>query len=127
MDLECLKNEHTAAFLVQNLNQTKSNNLVRIVKQARGFKTIKFSPIKKSRTKHSVTSACFTEPFAAVQLHPHADVHGVIRDGHEAHEASDDGRLQVLEHNVVGVPVPFDHLQVRQTPMKEKPTMGCKI
>lgn len=75
-----------------------------------------------------------TEPFTAVQLHPHADVHGVICDGHEAHEASDDGRLQVLEHNVVGVPVPFDHLQARQTPMKEKPsvsplrpTMGCKI
>lgn len=69
-------------------------------------------------------SPSFTEPFAAVQLHPHADVHGVIRDGHEAHEASDDGRLQVLEHNVVGVPVPFDHLQVRQTPMKEKPSVS---
>lgn len=74
-----------------------------------------------SQIKHSVMSPCFTEPFTAVQFHPHADVHGVIRDGHEAHEASDDGRLQVLEHNVVGVPVPFDHLQARQTPMKEKP------
>lgn len=67
----------------------------------------------------------FTEPFTAIQLHPHADVHGVIRNRHEAHKASDDGRLQVLEHNVVGVPVPFDHLQVRQTPVRT--TMGCKI
>lgn len=69
----------------------------------------------------SVTSLCFTEPFAAVQLHPHADVHGVIRDGHEADEASDDGWLQVLQHNVIGVPVPFDHLQVRERQLKERP------
>lgn len=69
----------------------------------------------------SVISPCFTEPFAAVQLHSHADVHGVICDGHEADEASDDGWLQVLQHNVVGVPVPFDHLQVRETELKERP------
>lgn len=56
-----------------------------------------------------------TQPFTAVQLHSHADVHGVVCDGHEADEASDDGRLEVLEHDVVGVPVSFNHLQVKQT------------
>ncbi|TNN25418.1 hypothetical protein EYF80_064454 [Liparis tanakae] len=50
-------------------------------------------------------------PFAAVELHPHADVHGVVRDGHEADVAGDDGRLQVLQDDVVGVPVPLDHLR----------------
>ena len=51
-----------------------------------------------------------TEPLAAVELHPHADVHGVVADGHEAHGTRNDGRLQVLQHNVVGVAVSLDYL-----------------
>lgn len=75
----------------------------------------------------SVGSLCFTEPFAAVQLHSHANVHGVIRDRHEADKASYDGRLQVLQHNVVGVPVPVDHLQVRARQLKEGPFLGRTV
>lgn len=78
-------------------------------------------------TSLGVGFRCVTEPFAAVQLHPHAHVHGVIRDGHEAHEASDDGRLQVLEHDVVGVPVPFDHLQVRGSPIRQEDGERSKV
>ena len=54
-----------------------------------------------------------TQPFTAIELHSHADVHGVVCDRHEADEASDDGRLEVLEYNDVGVPVSFNHLQVK--------------
>lgn len=35
----------------------------------------------------------------------------MVGDGHEADEAGDDGRLEVLQHNVVGVPVSFNHLE----------------
>lgn len=56
-----------------------------------------------------------TEPFTSVQLNPHADVHGVVRDGHEAHEAGDDWRLEVLEHDIVGIPVSFNHLRLTHT------------
>lgn len=52
-----------------------------------------------------------TQPLTAVQLHPHADVHGVVCYGHEPDKPSDDGRLQILQNNVIGIPVPLNHLQ----------------
>lgn len=67
------------------------------------------------QSSHVLSCLSLTQPFTAVQLHSHADVHGVVSDGHEADEASDDGRLQVLQYDVVGVPVSFNHLQVKQT------------
>lgn len=54
-----------------------------------------------------------TQPFTAVELHSHADVHGVVCDGHEADKASDDGRLEVLQYYVIGVSVSFNHLHVK--------------
>lgn len=52
-----------------------------------------------------------TQPDTAVQLHTKADIHGVVSDGEEADKAGDQGRLQVLEDNVVGVGVSIQHLE----------------
>lgn len=52
-----------------------------------------------------------TQPDTAVQLHTQADAHGVVSDGDEAHKAGDEGWLQVLEDNVVGVGVSIQHLE----------------
>lgn len=44
-----------------------------------------------------------TMPGTAVQLHPHADSGGVLRDGDEAHIAGDDGGVKLFVDDGIGV------------------------
>lgn len=53
-----------------------------------------------------------TQPLAAVELHPHAHDHGVVRHWHEADEPSDDGGFQVLQHHIVGISVALNDLHM---------------
>lgn len=59
-----------------------------------------------------------TQPFTAVELHSHTHDHGVVGHGHEADKACYDGRLQILQHHVICIPVPLDYLaeERRMTP-----------
>ncbi|GCC41276.1 hypothetical protein chiPu_0025003 [Chiloscyllium punctatum] len=52
-----------------------------------------------------------TQPRTSVQFHPHAHVHQPVRPGVEPHKAGDDWGPQVLQHNVVRVSIPIDHLE----------------
>lgn len=52
-----------------------------------------------------------TQPDTAVELHAQAHVHGVVSDRDEADKAGDEGRLQVLEDDVIGVGVSIQHLE----------------
>lgn len=56
-----------------------------------------------------------TQPFTAVELDSHADVHGVVCDRHEANKASNDGWVQIPQDGVVGVPIALNYLEVSQT------------
>lgn len=52
-----------------------------------------------------------TVPRTAVYLHPHADRSGVLAVGDESNFTRDEGKLQVLAHNQVGVCVASQYLK----------------
>lgn len=52
-----------------------------------------------------------TQPFTAVELHPHTHDRGGVGDGHKADEAGDDGGLEILQDHIVGVLVALDDLR----------------
>lgn len=51
-----------------------------------------------------------TQPFTSVELHSHTHDHGRVGDGHEADEASYDGRFKILQNHVICILVALDNL-----------------
>lgn len=70
----------------------------------------------------SAACLCLTVPYTTIEFHTKANTHNPVGQGVKAHHAGHDGRAQVFQHNIIGVLIPWHHLEKRSTNVQSQCT-----